>query len=182
MRVFGWTALGLPLVAVAWQDPAPTSLIRSIEVVRPVAAELVVVASPLPEPSGAGEPSLECEAARPLGLLRPGCPEAPPRVQPCSAEGLECRYSTAENCVARYECVYGLWSPLELACPDAEAGQLLAGSGRCEEHTPVADAPCSDEGVSCGHLPCGLLGVHQVVAECRCGRWYQRWQQCPQTR
>jgi len=166
----------------AQQSPATTSLIRSVEVVRPSAAELVVIASPPPEPSLVAEPPLECEEARPPALLRAGCPEAAPNVQPCSDEGLECRYAVAADCVARYECLYGLWSPIELACPDAEQGLLLAGSGRCEENTPVADSPCADEGVSCGHLPCGIGGIHQIVAECRCGRWYQRPQQCPLTR
>jgi hypothetical protein len=176
LRVWGWTAVGLLCGASA----PPTSLIRSVEVVRPGAAELVVIDSPARiEPSAMVEPPPQCEDARPLILRRAGCPETPPNVQPCSEEGLECRYSTASDCVARYECVYGLWSPLDLACPDADQGQLLAGSGRCEEHTPVADAPCADEGVSCGHLPCAIGNVDEVVAECRCGRWYQRWQQCP---
>jgi hypothetical protein len=184
-RVWGLTAFGgaaIGLLLAAQENPAPPSLIRSVEVVRPGAAELVVIASAPREPSGVVEPPLQCEGARPPPLLRAGCPEAPPSVQPCPGEGLECRYPAAAGCVARYECVYGLWSPLELACPDAEQGQLLAGVGRCEEHTPVADAPCADEGVSCGHLPCGIGNIDQVVAECRCGRWYQRWQQCPQTR
>lgn len=166
----------------AQQNPAPTSLIRSVEVTRPDTAELVVIASPPQDPSVVGEPPLACEATRPLALQRAGCPAAPPDVQPCSDEGLECRYAGADECVARYECLYGLWSPLELACPDAAPGELLAGRGPCEGHTPVADAPCAEEGVSCGHLPCGVGGVHQVVAECRCGRWYQHRQQCPLTR
>lgn len=185
LRVWGWTAVGLLFGASApapRESPAPTALIRSVEVVRPGAAERVVIASPPRELSVGVEPPLQCEDARPLTLQRAGCPETAPNVQPCSAEGLECRYSTSSDCVARYECVYGLWSPLELACPDAQQGQLLAGSGRCEEHTPIADAPCADEGVSCGHLPCGIGNVDAVVAECRCGRWYQRWQQCPTTR
>jgi hypothetical protein len=165
------------------QNPPPTSLIRSVEVLRPGTPELVVIASPPSnELPGGVEPPPLCEAARPLLLRRAGCPEAAPNVQPCSGEGLECRYSTSSGCVARYECLYGLWSPLELACPDAQQGQLLAGSGRCEEHTPVADAPCAYEGVSCGHRPCETGDVDEVVAECRCGRWYQRWQQCPTTR
>lgn len=171
----------VPLARPAQQSSA-TSLIRSVEVVRPAAAERVVIASPPREPPLAAEPPLQCEQARPLALLRAGCPAAAPDVQPCSGEGLECRYANAAGCVARYECLYGLWSPLELACPDAARGQLLAGSGSCEENTPVADAPCADEGVSCGHLRCEVGSGYQVAAECRCGRWYQGWQPCPVTR
>ncbi|HTV22502.1 MAG TPA: hypothetical protein VMG12_27625 [Polyangiaceae bacterium] len=184
--VKGWTAFGLLLVsAVAVggaQNPAPTPLIRSVEVFRPDPVDIAVIPSEPRGPSLAAEPPLVCESATPQALLRPGCPEAPPDVRPCSEEGLECRYATEADCVARYECVYGLWTSLELSCSDASRGQLLSGSGSCEANTPVADSPCADEGSSCGHLACGIGGIYQVVAACRCGRWYLEQQQCPLTR
>jgi hypothetical protein len=157
-------------------------LIRSIEVTRPSAIELEVIPAPLRErlPPVAAPPP-PCDAP-PRTLLRAGCPEAPPEVGPYAEEGKDCRYLMAEGCVNQYQCLYGLWSPLEVGCPDAEPGQLLAGSGQCEANTPVPDAPCADEGVSCGHRPCSVDGSPEVVAECRCGRWYLRKQGCPITR
>ncbi|MEO8180020.1 MAG: hypothetical protein ABI895_14390 [Deltaproteobacteria bacterium] len=161
--------------------PEPSPLIRSIEITRPSAAELRVIASP-PRERRQVESALPLCDAPPRTLLRAGCPEAPPEVGPCADEGKDCRYPTADGCVAQYECLYGLWSPLAVTCPDAEPGQLLSGSGQCEANTPVADAPCAQEGVFCGHRSCGFRGITAVVAECRCGRWYLLGQQCPTTR
>lgn len=157
-------------------------LIRSIEVTRPRSVGLAQIESPsgLP-PRDVEEPPPACDAP-PRALLRAGCPDTPPAVSPCAQEGLECRYATPDACTALYECLYGLWSPLEVVCPDGSPGQLLSGTGQCEPDTPVADSPCTSEGLSCGHQPCGIGGYTQIVAECRCGRWYQRWQQCPVTR
>ena len=172
-----------PLVAArtGQGDPEPPSFIRSIEVTRPGAVELTVIPSPPRERLAAVELPLPVCDEPPRALLRAGCPQAPPEVGPCAEEGLECRYPTAEACVAQYRCLYGLWSPLAVVCPDAERGQLLSGSGQCEANTPVADAPCADEGLICVHAPCGY-GDAETVAECRCGRWYTRRQQCPLTR
>lgn len=165
----------------AQSEPGPTSFVRSIEVTRPDAAELRVISSPPRERWPVASALPVCDAP-PRTLPRAGCPEAPPEVGPCAEEGKACGYPTAEGCVAQYECLYGLWSPLDVHCPDAEPGQLLSGSGSCEANTPVADAPCAEEGVSCGHRSCGIGGITEVVAECRCGRWYLRGQQCPLTR
>lgn len=163
-----------------WAPRPP--FIRSIEVTRPSSLELTVLAAaPRQAPVDVEEPPPVCEPP-PRALLRAGCPEAPPQVGSCSVEGLECRYATSDACTAEYECLFGSWSPVGVDCPDGEPGQLLSGSGQCEANTPVADAPCADEGLSCGHQPCGIGGYTQVIAECRCGRWYQRWQQCPLTR
>jgi hypothetical protein len=182
---FGGAALGLLLASVAAPpaqgNPAPAGLIRSVGVLRPSSAQLVAVpAAPLQRLERA-EPAPVCDDDEPQSLLRAGCPEAAPGVLPCAAEGLECRYANAEGCVAHYECLYGLWSPRGVSCPELDPGEAVLGSGQCEERTPVADAPCTDEGLSCEHQPCGLFGA-QLLAECRCGRWYQRWQDCPLTR
>src|SRR5262245_24958056 len=82
------------------QAPSRAALFRAVGVVGPSSAELVVIASPPREPSGGAEPPLPCEEPRPLPLQRTGCPEAAPSVQPCSEEGLECRYATAAGCTA----------------------------------------------------------------------------------
>jgi hypothetical protein len=161
-------------------NPAP-SLITSVAVHRPAPLEVTVIASPPREQLGLAEPPPVCDAA-PRTLLRAGCPEGPPELAPCAEEGRECRYPAADECVAHYECLYGFWSAMGVHCPDADPGEVLAGSGTCEERTPVPDAPCADEGISCGHHPCGIGGLTELVAECRCGRWYQRWQGCPLTR
>jgi hypothetical protein len=179
-RILGGAMLGLLLTGVGAQ-PGPASFLRSIEITRPAPAELTLIASPPYQRLLLAEPALVCEPP-PRTLLRAGCPAAPPDVLPCAGEGQECRYPTAAGCVAQYECLYGLWSPGSVVCPDGEQGELLAGSGTCEPNTPVADSPCTDEGASCGHQPCGIGGLHQVVAECRCGRWSPRWQGCPLTR
>ncbi len=158
------------------------SFVRSIEVTRPRAIELTVEVPPPGQlPREQQDPPPACDAP-PRALLRAGCPGAPPEVGPCPTEGQECRYPMADSCTAEYECLFGLWSPVGVVCPDGEPGRLLSGSGQCEASTPVADAPCADEGVSCGHQPCGIGDFTRVIAECRCGRWYQRPQQCPLTR
>ena len=167
---------GASVLLPARGNPAPPALIRSLEVTRPRAPELLLVRAPALVRGGAVDAPPACDAA-PLALLRTGCPDAAPSVLPCSAEGLECRYPSDGDCVAHHECVYGLWSPVAVACPSAEqdpladgAGQVLQGTGPCEEHAPVADAPCAEEGLSCGHLRCAIGDQPQLLAECRCGR------------
>lgn len=183
----GWGRESPPISAEVLRRALPgrglrPAFIGSIEVTRPRSVELTVMGVlPGQPPRDVEEPPPVCDAP-PQALLRAGCPDAPPAVSPCAEEGRECRYSTPEACTAQYECLYGLWSPLGVVCPDGDRGQLLSGAGQCEANTPVPDAPCADEGVSCGHQPCGIGGYTLVVAECRCGRWYQRGQQCPLTR
>lgn len=166
-------------LSARWLAQRP--LITDVELTRPSSVALLAVPSPPVQRIEAAEPAPVCDAA-PRALLRAGCPDSAPEVSACGAEGLECRYETDAGCVAHFECVYGLWSPIGVDCPAEDPGRSLTGSGTCEGQTPVADAPCTDEGLSCAHQPCGYAEAEALVAECRCGRWYQRWQGCPLVR
>jgi hypothetical protein len=155
-------------------------LIQSIEVTRPAPAELTVLAAPgVERERPASEPPPDCDPA-PRELLRAGCPATPPVTSACTDEGLECRYANGDGCAELHECVHGWWTHVPADCSQSEAGAvLLSGSGPCEDRLPIADTPCAEEGVACGYLPCAIGGGPELEVECRCGRWYLRWNSCP---
>lgn len=186
-RALAASALAASLVHCQAQAPEELSvarlgLVRRVSVRQLALVPLeVIVSAPFAAAELRDGPPV-CEAPDvALPLLRSGCPEAPPAMSGCSVEGLECLYPATGECKARFECVYGLWSPVEEKCPEGQLGEarLLRGAGQCESLLPVADTPCDDTGVVCGYQPCALGSSPSVEAECRCGRWYLTWLHCP---
>lgn len=181
LRSLPWGVLALLLAVSVAQRPGPVAasamLIRSVQVVDVAMPERAVLGSGVYQPMSSEVLPPACEERDSNELLPPlraGCPEAPPGAVACSVEGLGCTYPAAGYCRARFECVYGLWSPLGDECPEGDPWPTnpLSGSGECDPQRPVSDTPCESEGLVCGYLPCPLGETPEFEAQCRCGRWY----------
>jgi hypothetical protein len=172
--------------ALAPEPGAAWALIRSVRVTQPTPPAPMVLVSPALEVlwQTDGPPVCESEGSAAPALLRQGCPTVAPALlaeNACSVEGLECLYPAEGACRSRFECVYGLWSYVEDSCPEGALGEArqLRGEGQCEPLLPVADSPCVAAGLVCGYLPCELGRAPSKEAECRCGRWYTTYHDCP---
>jgi hypothetical protein len=187
LRSLPWGVLALVTALALAQRPGPAAasatLIRSVEVVAVSMPERVLLGSSVYQATSSEILLPACEersSNEPLPPLREGCPEATPGASACAVEGLGCTYPAGGFCRARFECVYGLWSPLSAECPEGEPWSMnpLSGSAECDAQRPVSDVPCESDGLVCGYVPCPLGEAPEFVATCRCGRWYLTQNSC----
>lgn len=115
-------------------------------------------------------PPIPCEESLAPGLTRTVCPPKPLELDPCSVEGLECRYPHDQEYGATLaECIFGRWylsiegTELELAAS--------SGEGECPMFEPIPDDRCDSEGLRCEYDRCPIFVEGWRAALCVCGRW-----------
>lgn len=116
----------------------------------------------------------------PAPLTDPSCPEVEPSGTECGFQDQLCVYpSENPECVTGYECIFGLWSPVDEACP-VEAPPSDNNSITCPPRVPPHALPCDAPGLACSYYGCGIDG--HLTAECTCGRWSVDAPPCPITK